>query len=186
MDGCESWIIKKSCSAKNWCFWTVVLEQTLENPLDCKIKPVNPKGNELWIFIGRTDAEAEVSIFWAPDVKDWLIGEDWCWERLKAGGEGDNWGWDGWMASLTQWTWVWASSRSLWGTGKPACCSPWGCKESDMTEWMNWLTVRVFKFKFYLKLNIFISNDMGFFFFWQFDHTTDFNRYKSKIPENRF
>ena len=60
-----------------------------------------------------------------------------CWEWLKAGEEGDDRGWDGWMASLTQWTWVWASSGNLWRTGKPVCCSPWGCKELDMTEWLN-------------------------------------------------
>ena len=62
----------------------------------------------------------------------------WCWERLKAGGEGDDRGWDGWMASLTQWTWVWVNSRSWWRTGKPGCCSPWGHKELDTAEWLNW------------------------------------------------
>ena len=84
MDGCESWTIKKSWMPKNWCFWTVVLEKTLESPLDCKeIKPVNPKGNQSWIFIGRTDAESETSILWLLDAKNWLIrndpdsGKDW-------------------------------------------------------------------------------------------------------------
>ena len=68
---------KESRALKNWCFWTVVLEKTLENPLDCKeIQPVHPKGGRTWIFIGRTDAEAEVPIFWPPDVKNWLIGKD--------------------------------------------------------------------------------------------------------------
>ena len=96
---------KESWAPKNWCFWTVVLEKTLENPLDNKeIKPVNPKGNQSWIFIGRTDAEAETPILWPPDAKNWLTGKDWCWERLKAGGEGDDRGWDGWVASPTQWT----------------------------------------------------------------------------------
>ena len=66
------------------------------------------------------------------------LEKPWCWERLKAGGEGDNRGWDGWMASLTQWTWVWVSSGSWWQTGKPGCCSSWGCKESDTTERLNW------------------------------------------------
>ena len=103
---------------KNWYFWTVVLEKTLESPLDCKeIKPVNPKVNQSWIFIGRTDAEART--LWPPDAKSRLIRKDRCWERLKAGGEGDDRGWDGWMASLTQWTWVWASSGKWWRTGKP-------------------------------------------------------------------
>ena len=89
---------------KNWCFQTVVLEKTLESPLDCKqIKPVNPKGNQPWIFIGRTDAKAETLILWPFDVKNWLIWKDryWFWERWKAGGEGHERGWDGWVASPT-------------------------------------------------------------------------------------
>ena len=115
----ESWMLK------NWCFQTVVLEKTLESLLDCKeIKPVNSKGNQPWIFIGRTDAEAPV--FWSPDGKSWLIGKDQCWERLKTGGERDDRGWDGWMASLTQWTWVWASSRRWWGTGRPGVLQSMG------------------------------------------------------------
>ena len=118
--GCESWTLKEGWAPKNWCFWTVVLEKTLENPLDCKeFKPVNPKGNQSWIFIGRTDAEAEPPILWPPDANSQLIGkEPWCWERLKTGGVGDNSGWGGWMASPTRCTWVWASSRSWWWTGK--------------------------------------------------------------------
>ena len=92
---------------KNWSFQTVVLERTLESPLDSKeIKPVNLKGNQLWILSGRTDAEAETPILWPPDEKNWLTVKDWCWERLKAGGQGGNRGWDGWMASQTRWTWV--------------------------------------------------------------------------------
>ena len=101
---------KESWAPKNWCFWTVVLEKTLESPLDFKeIKPVNPKGNQSWIFTGKTDAEAEAPILWPPEAKNRFIGKDWCWERLKGKEEGSR-GWDGWMASLTQWTWVWASS----------------------------------------------------------------------------
>ena len=90
---------KESWAPKNWCFWTVVLEKTLESPLDCKeIQPVLPKGNQSWVFIGRTDAEAETPILWPPDGKNWLIWKrPWCWKRLKAGGEGDDRGWDGWM-----------------------------------------------------------------------------------------
>ena len=77
---------------KNWCFWTVVLEKTLESPLDCKeIQPVHPKDDQSWVVIGRTDAEAEAPILWPPDVKSWL----WCWERLKAKGEGGGRGGDG-------------------------------------------------------------------------------------------
>ena len=93
---------KGSWAPKKLCFWTVVLEKTLESPLDSKeIQPVYPKGNLSWIFIGRTDVEAETSILWPPDAKDWLTGKDYCWERLKAAGEGNDRGWDGWMASLT-------------------------------------------------------------------------------------
>ena len=130
---------KEGWASKNWCFWTVVLDKTLESPLDCKeIQPVHPKGNQSWIFIGRTDAETETPIVWPPDAKNRLWKRPWCWERLKAGGEGDDKGWDGWMVSLTQWTWVWANSRSWWWTGRPGCCTPWGYKQLDMTEWLNW------------------------------------------------
>ena len=115
MLGCESWTLKKAER-----FWTVVLEKTLESPLDCKeIQSVHPKGNQPWIFIGRTDAEAETSILWPPDRPLIHWKRPWCWERLKAGGERDDRGWDGWMASLTQWTWVWVNSRSWWWTGRP-------------------------------------------------------------------
>ena len=194
---------KESWAQKDWCFWTVVLEKTLESPLDSKeIQPVHPKGDQSWVFIGRTDVEGETPVLWPPDSKSWLTGKDpdsgndwrqeekgmtedemvgwhhrfngcgfgwapgvgdgqgglaycsswhckeldmtewlnwtelkwcyyfqhlqmthwkrlWCWERLKAGGEGDNRGWDGWMALPTQSTWVWASSGSWWWTGKP-------------------------------------------------------------------
>jgi len=109
---------KESCVLKNWCFWTVVLEKTLESPLDCnEIQPVNPKGNQSWIFIRRTDVDIETPTLWPPDVKNWLLGKDSCWERLKAGREGDDRGWDGWMALPTWWTWVWASSGIWWRTG---------------------------------------------------------------------
>ena len=110
---------KESWAPKNWCFWTVMLEKTLESPMDCKeMEPVHPKGNQAWIVIGRSDAEAVTPVLRPPDAKNWLITRPWCWERLKAGGEGDDRGWDGWMASLTQWTWVWMSSGSSWWTGR--------------------------------------------------------------------
>ena len=130
---------KQGWAPKNWCFWVVVWEKTLESPLDCKeIKPVNSKANQTWIYIGRTDAEAEAPIFWPPNVKRRLIGKKtWCWERLRAGGEGDDRGWDGWIASQTQWTWIWASSGRRWRTGKIGVLQPWSCKESDTTEWLN-------------------------------------------------
>ena len=77
MYGCESWTVKKAEHQKNWCLWTVVLEKTLESPLDCKeIQPVHPEGDKSWVFIGRIDAEAETSILWPPDAKSWLIGKD--------------------------------------------------------------------------------------------------------------
>ena len=86
----------------------------------CKeFKPVHPKRNQSWIFIGRTDAEAETPMLWPPDAKNWFTGKDWCRERLKAGGEGEDRGWDDWMASSTQWTWIWVSSGSWWWTGRP-------------------------------------------------------------------
>ena len=105
---------------KTWCFWTVVLEKTLERPLDCsEIKPVHPKGTQSWIFIGKTDAEAEVPIHWPPDAKNWLFikdpdaGKDWR-QQVKGMTE------DEWLdGSLTRWTWVWASSWSRWWTGRP-------------------------------------------------------------------
>ena len=140
MYGCDSLDHKESGVPKNWCFWTVVLEKTLQSPLDNnEIKPVHPKGNQSWIFIGRTDAEAETPIFWPSDASYWLIGKrPWCWERLKAGGAGANRGWGGWMASPTQWTWVWVNYRSRWWTGRPGVLQSMGSKASDTAEWLNW------------------------------------------------
>ena len=115
LDCKESWV------PKNWCFGTVLLEKTLESPLESKeIQPVHPEGNQSWIFIGRTDAEAETPntlATWCKELTHWK--RPWCWERLKAGGEGDDRGWDGWMASPTRWTWVWVKSGSWWWTGRP-------------------------------------------------------------------
>ena len=137
---------KESCEPKNWCFWAVVLEKTLESSLDRKeIKSVNPKGNQSWIVIGRTDAEAP--IFWPPDGKNWLIWKDWCWERLKVGGEEDDRGWDGWMSSPTQWTWVEKTLGAGDGRGSLACCSPWGYKELDMTERLSWTELKMLRRK---------------------------------------
>ena len=119
----------------------VVLEKTLESPLNCKeIQPVSPKGNQSWMFIGRTDAEAEAPILWPHDVKRWLVRKKlWCWERLKAGGNGDDRGWDGWMASLIQWTWVWASSGSWWWTGRPGVLQSMGSQRVGH-DWATELT----------------------------------------------
>ena len=113
MYGCES-RTKESLAPKNWCFWTVVLEKTLESPLDWKIKLVIPKRHQPWILIGRTDAEAEAPssntlATWCEEPPHWK--RPWCWKRLRTRGKGGDRGWDGWMASLIQWTWVWASSE---------------------------------------------------------------------------
>ena len=127
MYGCESWNAE-SWMQKNWCFWTVVLEKTLESPLDWKeIQPVHPKGDH-W----KCSLEG-LGVHW----KDWCwswsyntlatsceelthLKRPWCWERLRAGGEGDHRGWDGWMASPTQRTWVWVNSGNWWWTGRPS------------------------------------------------------------------
>ena len=108
----ESWVLK------NWCFWTMVLEKTLESPLDCKeIQPVHSKGDQSWVFFGRTDAKAETPIHLMQRVDS--LKRLWCWEGLGAGGEGDDKGSDGWMASLTPRTRVWVNSGSWWWTGRP-------------------------------------------------------------------
>ena len=130
---------KESWGPRNLCFWTVLLEKTLESPLECqKIKPVHPKENQSWIFIGRTDGEAETPILGPPDAKNWLLGSPWFWERLRAGAEVGNRGWNGWMASSTQWTWVWASSRSWWRTGKPGVLLSMGSQRVGHDERLNW------------------------------------------------
>ena len=130
---------------KNWCFQIVVLEKTLESPLEplglLEIKPVNPKGNQPWIFIGSTDAEAEAPELWPPDAKSPLWKRLQCWERLKVKGEGGGSGWDGWMTSLTQWTWVWANSRRWCGTGKPAVLQFTGSQRVGY----NWVTEQQFQ-----------------------------------------
>ena len=139
---------KESWTPKNWCFWTVVSEKTLESPLDWKeIQPVHPKGDQSWVFIGRTDVEAETPILWPRDAKRCLIWDStpsfpWCWERLRAGGEGDNRGWDGWMASLARWTWIWVDSRSWWWTGRPGVLWFMGSQRVgyDWATELNWST----------------------------------------------
>ena len=139
--GCEIWTIKKTWVLKNWCFWTMVLEKTLQSPLDCKeIQPVHPKGNQSWIFIGRTDAKDETNILatWCEELTH--LKRPWCWERLKAGGEGDDRGWDDWMASPTRWTWVWVSSGSWWWTEKPGVLLFMGSQRvgHDWATELNW------------------------------------------------
>ena len=138
---CESWTIKKAVSM-NWCFWIVLLEKALQSLLDCKeIKPFNPNGNQPWIFIGWTDVEVETPILWPPDVKDWLIwkdsdaGKDLKWEE-KGTTEDEMAGWHHWLDGHE-------FEQALGvgdGQGSLVCFSPWGHKESDTTERLNWLT----------------------------------------------
>ena len=134
---------KESWTPNNWCFWSVVLKKTLESPLDCKeIQLVNPKETQSWIFIGRTKAEAKTPILWPPDAKNQLIGEDpdagKDWRQEKG-----QWGWDGWMASLTRWTWVWVGSGSWWCTGKPGVLQSMGLQRvrNDWVTELNWTEV---------------------------------------------
>ena len=107
--------------------------------MDCKeIQPVYSKGDQSWVFFGRNDAKAETPVLWPPHVKSWLVKRLWCWEGLRAGGKGDDRGWDGWMASLTRWTWVWVNSGSWWWTGRPGVLRFMGLQSrtrlSDWTE----------------------------------------------------
>ena len=106
-----------------------------------EIQPVHPKGDQSSVFIGRTDVEAETPVLWPPHAKSWLIGKDADAGRDWGQEEKGTRGWDGWMASLTWWTWVWVNSGSWWWTGGLVCCDSWGRKESDMTERLNWTDV---------------------------------------------
>ena len=131
---------KESWALKNWCFWTVVLEKTLESPLYCKeIQPVLPKGNKSWIFIGKTDAEAETPILWPSDVKNWLIGKDpdagKDWRQEEKGITEDEP--VGWQHQLNEQEFEQAPGVGD-GQGILESCSPWGCRESYMTEWLKW------------------------------------------------
>ena len=136
---------EESWAPKNWCFWTVVLEKTLESPLDCKeIQPVHPKGDQSWVFIGRPDAEAESPILWPPDMKSWLIGKDpdagKNWQQEEKGTTEDEMA--GWHHGLH-------GRQSEWtlgvgdGQGGLAFCDSWGIKELDMPEWLNWTELKM-------------------------------------------
>ena len=131
---------KESWALKNWCFWTVVLEKTLESPLDCKeTQPVHPIGDQSWVFIGRTDVKAETPTLWPPDGKSWLIwkdpdaGKDWGQEE-KGTAEDEMVGWHHWLNGHE-------FEKALGvgdGQGGLACFGSWSRKESDMTEQLNW------------------------------------------------
>ena len=142
MHGCESWTIKKAeCQRIDvfelWCW-----RRLLRVPWTARRsnQSINPKGNQSWIFIGRTDADAEPPILWPPDAKNWLTGKyldagkDWRWE------ERNNREWDGWMASSTQWTWVWVNSRCWWWTGRPGVLQSlgWQIVGREWTTELNW------------------------------------------------
>ena len=135
----ESWALK------NWCFWTVVLEKTPESPLDCKeIQPVHSEGDQPWVFFGRNDAKAETPILWPPHAKSWLIGKDSDagrdWRQEEKGTTEDEMA--GWHHSLdgreSEWTLGVGDEQ-----GGLACCNSWCCKESDMTEWLNWTVLNI-------------------------------------------
>ena len=136
--------LQRNWAPKNWCFWTVVLEKTLESPLDCKeIQLVIPKGNQTWIFIGRIDVEAEIPIVWPPDAKNWLIRKDPDAGKIEGRRRGQQR--MKWLDGITN-----LMDMSLRqtpgvgdGQGNLACCSPWGCKESDTTERLNWTNLYI-------------------------------------------
>ena len=138
LDYKESWVLK------NWCFWTVVLEKTLEGPLDCKeIQPVQPRGDQSWVFIGRTDVEAETPILWLPDTKNWLLGKDpdagkdWRQEE-KGMTEDEMVRWHHWLDG-PEFKWALGVGD---GQGSLACCSPSHHKESHTTEQLNWRHIK--------------------------------------------
>ena len=133
---------KERWALKNWCFWTAVLEKTPESHLDCKeIQPVHPKGNLSWILYWKdwcSSWNSNTLATWWEELTHWK--RPWSWKRLKAGGEGDDRGWDGWITSLTQWTWIWVDSGSWWWTGRPGVLQSMGLqrvRHNWVTE-LNW------------------------------------------------
>ena len=159
---------KKGWALKNRCFWTVVLEKTLESPLDCKeIKPVNLKENQSWIFTGRTDAGAETPILWSPDGKYWLIGKDldawkdWRQEEKKKIGD-EMVGWHHWLNGHE-------FEQTLGvgdGQGSLVSFSPWGCNKLDTTEWLNWTDATILNHLHLIlhiyKINVKMQKHSGF------------------------
>ena len=160
LDYKESWV------PKNWCFWTVVLEKTLESPFACKeIQPVHPKGDQSWVFIGRTDAKTETPILWPPHVKSWLIGKDF--DAGRGWGQEETATTEDEMAGWHHWP---DGRQSEWtpgvgdGQGGLACCNSWGHKESDRTEWLNWTKLICIKidtcYLYTICLSVFIENHL--------------------------
>ena len=145
---------EESWAPKNWCLWTVVLEKTLGNPLDCKeIQPVHPKGNQSLMFIVRTDAEAETPIPWPPDAKSWLIGKapdagkDWG-QKENGTTEDEMVGWHHWLNGHG---FGWTPDDD--GQGGLACCDSWGRKESDSTERLNWIELNIISEALWIKFD---------------------------------
>ena len=152
----ESWALK------NWCFWTVVLEKTLESPLDCKeIQPVHSKGDQSWVFIGRNDAKAESPVLWPPHVNNWLIGKDSDagrdWRQVEKGmTEDEIAGWHHWLDGH-EFGWTLGVGD---GQGVPACCNSWGQSPTRLSDWteLNWMAI---------SFAIFLSHSVGYLsFFW--------------------
>ena len=165
----ESWALKK------WCFWTVVLEKTLESPLDWKeIQPVHPKGNQSWVFIGRTDAKAETPILWPPHAKSWLVG--------KVSDAGRDWGQEekgttedevaGWHHRLNRNEFEWTPGVGD-GQGGLVCCDSWGRKELDMTEWPNWTELKS------------LSKLQEFYFIVKFSDQLNLNERRKQTPSTK-
>ena len=143
----ESWAVKKVELWKNWCFRTVVLYKTLENPLDCKeIQPVHSEGDQPWDFFGRNDAKAETLVLWSSHMKSWLIGKDSDagrdWGKKEKGATEDKIA--GWHHRLNECESEWTPGV-VDGQGGLACCYSWGCKESEMTEQLNWTDLNYFQ-----------------------------------------
>ena len=136
LDYKESWV------PKNWYFWTVILEKTLESPLDCKeSQPVHPKGDQSWIVMEGLMLKLKLQYFGHLMQRTDSFEKTWCWERLKAGGDGDDREWDGWMASPTQSTWVWVNSGSWRWTGRPGMLQSMGLQRvrHDWATELNWI-----------------------------------------------
>ena len=124
-------------------------------------QPVCSKGDQPWNFFGRNDAKAEIPVLWPPHAKSWLTVKDWCWEGLEAGGEGDDRGWDGWMASRTLWTWVWVNSGRWWWTGRPGVLRFMGWQRvgHDWATELNWYSVGKTGFRIYFIMGRNISKN---------------------------